>query len=201
MKLYYAAHTCALAPHIALIEQGLPYELVKVDNKAKKTADGRDYLKINPKGYVPALELSNGEILTEGPVISQYLGDLKPETGFVPKNGTLPRVRLQEWLHYLGTEVHGGFGPLFNPAIPDDVKAASKDKLLKRISFIEPVLEKQEYLLGTSFTPADAYLFTMMRWLKIFKIDYNQWPGIAKFMERVAARPAVKKAIELEEGN
>lgn len=199
MKLYFAPHTCALSPHIALIELGLPYELVKIDNRSKRTEDGRDFLKISPKGYVPALELDSGEILTEGPVITQYLSDLKPEIGLAPANGTLERVGLQEWLHYLGTEIHGSCGPLFNPGIPDDVKTIFKDKLLKRVRLIEEVLEKQDYLMGSRFTPADGYLFTMLRWFAFFKIDYKQWPGIARFMERVGARPAVKQAIELEE--
>lgn len=198
MKLYFAPHTCALNAHITLIELGLPYDLVKVDNKAKTTSDGRNYLEINPKGYVPALELDNGELLTEGPVIVQYLGDLKPESGLVPKNYTMERVRMQEWLHYIGTEVHGSISPMFNPGLSDEAKAVFREKLLKRISYIEPFLEKQDYLVGGKFTPADGYLFVVLGWLKIFKIDIARWPSLAKFVERIGSRPSVQKALAEE---
>ncbi len=199
MKLYFTPHTCSLNPHIALIELGLPFELVKVDLKTKKTADGGDYLKINPKGYVPALELDNGDILTEGPVIVQYLGDLKPQDGFIPKHGTIDRTRMEEWLHYIGTELHGSCGPLFNPAMPAEAKEFFKAKLLKRVAYIEPFLEKQDYLVGNRYTPADGYLFIVLGWMaNVFKIDIGQWPALAKLVERVGARPSVKRAQEQE---
>lgn len=198
MKLYYCPHTCSLNPHIALIELGLPYELVKVDIRAKKTADGSDFLKINPKGYVPALELDNGEVLAEGPVIVQYLADLKPEAGLAPKAGTLDRARMQEWLNYIGGELHGSCSPLFNPAMPEEAKAIFKAKLINRINYVEPILAKQDYLAGGQYTPADGYLFIVLGWLKNFQIDVAQWPSLVKFMDRIAARPSVKRALQEE---
>ncbi|MEN3930594.1 glutathione transferase GstA [Microvirga sp. W0021] len=199
MKLYFAPHACSMNPHIVLAELGLPYELIKVDTKTKKMSNGGDFYDVSPKGYVPALELDNGEILTEGPVIVQYLADLKPEADIAPKNGTMERVRMQEWLHYIGTELHGSAGPLFNPTMPAEVKEIFKKKLINRIGFIEPVLEKQDYLVGGKFTPADGYLFVVLGWLKYFDIDVKQWPAIARFVERVAKIPAVQKAIQEED--
>ncbi|MEO6918134.1 MAG: glutathione transferase GstA [Collimonas sp.] len=198
MKLYFAPDTCSLSPHIVLRELGLPFELVKVDNKTKKTTDGRDFLAINTKGYVAALQLDNGAVLTEGPAIVQYLADLKPEAGLAPPNGSWERVRLQEALNFISSEIHAGMGPLFNAAIPVEVKTIFKDKLVKRLKQIDAALAQQDYLLGAQFSVADAYLFTVLRWTGFFSIDFAQWPAIAGYMERISSRGSVKAALEAE---
>ncbi|TDR38959.1 glutathione S-transferase [Tahibacter aquaticus] len=198
MKLYFSPGACSLSPHIVLRELGLPFEAVKVDLGSKKTADGGDFKAINPKGYVPTLQLDNGQILTEGPAIVQYLADLKPEAKLAPANGSWERYQLQEWLNFISTEIHKQFSPLFNAANPDSVKDAQKTKLAQRFAEISPLLEKQDYLTGSDFSVADAYLFTVLGWSKYFHIDLNQWPGIAGFVERVSARPAVAAAVEFE---
>lgn len=198
MKLYFAPETCSLSPHIVLRELRLPFELVRVDNKTKKTADGSDFLVVNPKGYVAALELDNGEVLTEGPAIVQFLADLKPEAGLAPQNGTWARVRLQEWLNFITSEIHAGSSPLFNAAIPDSVKAIFKERLFHRFEQIVATLTVQDYLMGEQFGVADAYLFTVLRWMRFFSIDLNRWPAIAAYMERIGARPAVQAALEVE---
>ncbi|MCQ4166851.1 glutathione transferase GstA [Tahibacter harae] len=198
MKLYFSPGACSLSPHIVLRELGLPFEAIKVDLASKTTADGADFRAVNPKGYVPALQLDSGEVLTEGPAIVQYLADQKPEAGLAPANGSMPRYRLQEWLNFISTEIHKQFSPLFNPANPDSVKDAQKAKLAQRFAEIAPVLEKQDYLTGSQFSVADAYLFTVLGWSKYFHIDLNQWPAIARYVDRVAARPAVAEALEVE---
>lgn len=198
MKLYFSPGACSLSPHIVLRELGLPFEAIKVDLASKKTADGGDFKAVNPKGYVPTLQLDNGEILTEGPAIVQYLADLKPASGLAPANGSWERYKLQEWLNFISTEIHKQFSPLFNSANPDSVKDAQKTKLAQRFTEISPQLEQQDYLTGSQFTVADAYLFTVLGWSKYFHIDLNQWPGIAGFVERVAARPAVAEALDVE---
>lgn len=198
MKLYFSPGACSLSPHIVLRELGLPFEAIKVDLASKKTADGGDFKAVNPKGYVPTLQLDNGEILTEGPAIVQYLADLKPASGLAPANGSWERYKLQEWLNFISTEIHKQFSPLFNSANPDSVKDAQKTKLAQRFAEISPQLEQQDYLTGSQFTVADAYLFTVLGWSKYFHIDLNQWPGIAGFVERVAARPAVAEALDVE---
>ena len=199
MKLYFAPGTCALSPHIVLNELGLPYELVQVDLKARKTADGRDFLAINPKGYVPALEIDGGQYLTEGPAIVQYLADLKPEAALAPAPGSLERVRLQEWLNFISTEIHKNFSALFNKALPAAARALFQDKLVQRLAFVERHLQSHEYLLGSRFTVADAYLFTVARWSPQFEIDLARWPALDAFMKRVGARPAVKAALSAHE--
>jgi glutathione S-transferase len=198
MKLYFSPEACSLSPHIVLNELGLPFTTVNVDMKTKKTADGRDFAKINPKGYVPALELDSGEILSEGPAIVQYLADLKPEKKLAPVNGSIERVRLQEWLNFITSELHKSYSPLFNPAMPAAAKAIFKDKLEQRYAFIARTLDRQDYLLGAHFSVADAYLFVVTRWAAHFDIDVKQWPSLAKFMERVGARAAVKLALNAE---
>ena len=195
MKLYYAPQACSLAPHIVLCELDLPFELVRVDNSTKQTATGEDFLAINPKGYVAALQLDNGEVLTEGPAILQYLADLRPEANLAPANGTFERVRLQEWLNFVSTEIHGGLGWLFNSQFPDDVKALIKEKLFKRFVVLSQTLERQDYLMAGGFSIADAYLFTVLRWTQGFDIDLSQWPALARFQARVDMRPAVKGAL------
>jgi glutathione S-transferase len=198
MKLYFAPEACSLSPHIVLEELGMPFTLVKVDTKTKKTADGRDFRVINPKGYVPVLELDNGERLTEGPAIVQYLADLKPGTKLAPANGTFERTRLQEWLNFISTEIHKSYSPMFNAALPEAAKAIFKDKLIQRYTFVAATLDKQDYLLGARFTVADAYLFVVTRWAKHFDIDVDQWPALAGFMERVAARASTILALQTE---
>jgi glutathione S-transferase len=198
MKLYFAPEACSLSPHIVLEELGLPFTLVKVDTKTKKTADGRDFLAINPKGYVPVLELDNGERLTEGPAIVQYLADLKPGAKLAPANGTFERSRLQEWLNFISTEIHKSYSPMFNAALPEAAKSIFKDKLIQRYAFVAATLDKQDYLLGARFTVADAYLFVVTRWARLFDIDVDQWPALARFMERVAARASALTALQTE---
>lgn len=198
MKLYFSPGTCSLSPHIVLRELGLPFEAIKVDIATKQTADGTDFRTVNPKGYVPALQLDDGRILTEGPAIVQYLADQVPDKQLAPPNGSWERYRLQEWLNFISTEIHKQFSPLFNASNPDSVKDAQKTRLAQRFGEISPLLEKQDYLTGDRFSVADAYLFTVLGWSRYFHIDLNQWPGIAKFVERIAARPAVAQAMDVE---
>jgi len=198
MKLYFAPEACSLSPHIVLEELGLPFTLVKVDTKTKKTAGGRDFLAVNPKGYVPVLELDNGERLTEGPAIVQYLADLKPGAKLAPPNGTFERTRLQEWLNFISTEIHKTYSPMFNAALPEAAKSIFRDKLMQRYAFVAATLDKQDYLLGSRFTVADAYLFVVTRWATHFDIDVDRWPALARFMERVAARASAITALQTE---
>jgi len=198
MKLYFSPEACSLSPHIVLNELGLPFTTVKVDMKTKKTAAGRDFTAINPKGYVPALELDTGEILSEGPAIVQYLADLKPEKKLAPANGTIERVRLQEWLNFITSELHKSYSSLFNPDMPEAAKAIFTDKIKQRYGYVAKTLDKQDYLLGAHFTVADAYLFVVTRWARHFDIDVKQWPSLANFMDRVGARAAVKIALNAE---
>lgn len=198
MKLYFAPETCSLSPHIVLRELDLPFELVRVDNRTKRTADGADFLAINPKGYVAALQLDDGAVLTEGPAIVQYLSDLKPQAGLSPPNGTLARARLQEWLNFISSEIHATSHPLFSPTIADEVKAVFRDKLCRRFDLVAATLARQDYLMADGFGVADAYLFTVLRWMKGFSIDVGHWPAIAAFMRRIGERPAVKAALAAE---
>ena len=199
MKLYYATGACSLSPHIVLSELGLPYELIKVELSTHLTADGQDYTAINPKGYVPALQLDDGQLLTEGPAIVQYLADQKPSAGLLPPAGTLERARVQEGLTFIGTEIHKNFSPLFNPNASADWKAAAKANIERRFGFVEKALAGRDYLTGANFCVADAYLFTVVNWTKFVKIDLAPWPTLAAFHQRVMARPAVQVALR-EEG-
>ncbi|GAA0888537.1 glutathione transferase GstA [Rhodanobacter soli] len=198
MKLYYATGTCSLSPHIVALEASLTLQLEKVDNKAKRTESGQDFWQINPKGYVPVLALDNGELLTEGPAIVQYLADLKPESGLAPANGTLARYRLQEMLGYINSEIHKSYSPLFKPDTPEATRTERKEYLQRRYQFIEGVLAKQPYLLGDRFTAADAYLFTVTNWAKHVELDLSGFPALLAFQKRVAERPAVGAAMEAE---
>lgn len=198
MKLYFSPNACSPASHIALRELALPFELIRVDNQKKLTADGDDFLQINPKGYVAALQLDNGEVLTEGAAILQYLADRVPAAGLAPANGSWERVRLQEWLNFVSSEIHGGLGVLFKDAIPDEVKALFKATLFKRFAILVQTLERQDYLLGAQYSVADAYLFVVLRWAGLFDIDLQQWPALAKFQQRVGERPAVIAALAAE---
>lgn len=198
MKLYYAPDTCSLSPHIVLRELGLEFEPINVDNKSKLTADGRDFRSINPKGYVAALELDDGQILTEGPAIVQYLADLRPERGLAPAAGSWQRVRLQEWLNFITSEVHAGSALLFNTALPEEVRSIFRDRLFRRFDFLQDALCGKEYLLGTTFSVADAYLFTVLGWCKFFSIELTGWPALSAYMARISARPAVQAALRAE---
>ncbi len=199
MKLYYAPAACSLSPHIIAREAGLPVEIERVDNKAKKTERGTDYWQINPKGYVPALELDDGEILTEGPAVVQYLADLAPRSKLIPPAGTKERYRVQEWLNFITSEIHKGFSPLFKPNTPDAYKPIVKENLANRFAYVEKELAGKQYLMGDQFTVADAYLFTVLRWSNVHQIDLKKYPNISAYMTRVAARPKVQQAMQ-EEG-
>lgn len=198
MKLYYAPQACSLAAHIVLRELQLPFEAIRVDNRSKRTADGRDFLEINPKGYVAALQLDNGEVLTEGPAILQFLADLKPEAGLAAVNGSWQRVRLQETLNFIGSEVHGTMGWLFNPQLDESVKTLFRQKLFKRLALLEQRLERQDYLQGERFGIADAYLFTVLRWTATFAIDLASWPALLRFQARIEQRSTVQQALAIE---
>jgi len=201
MKLYYSPGACGLHPQIALREAGLPFELVRVDLRAHKLADGRDYYAINPKGYVPVLELDDGTRVTEGAVIDQYIADRNPSARLLPPSGTLERIRVQEWLHFIGTEIHKQFSPLFNPQLPEADREAQKNKLAGRFDYIEKELADRPYLVGETFTVADGYLFNMLRWTAHTGIDLARWPKLKAYFARIEARPAVKAAIEAEHPN
>jgi len=200
MKLYFAPGACSMSPHIVAQELGLPLTLVQVDTKTKKTANGDDFWAINPKGYVPALELDNGEVLTEGPAIVQYLADRKPETKLAPANGTLERYKLQEWLNFITSELHKGFAPLFNPGTPDDYKKIAIENVGKQFALVDAQLGKLgPFLMGAQFTVADAYLFVMTTWTRFVGIDLGKWPKVKAYSENIAARPKVQAALK-EEG-
>ncbi|MBS0288689.1 MAG: glutathione transferase GstA [Proteobacteria bacterium] len=198
MKLYYVPTACSLSPHIVLRECGLQFELEMVDLQKKQTASGENYFNINPKGYVPALELQNGEILTEGAAIVQYLADLAPQTKLAPPSNTLERYRLQEWLNFVSTEIHKTLGAFFNPKLAPETKEYLTGLLKKRLDLIENHLKVNSFLLGNNFTVVDAYLFTVLRWTSGFKISLEPWPSVVKYMQAIEARPAVKAALEAE---
>jgi glutathione S-transferase len=198
MKLFYVPGTCSLSPHIVSREAGLPVELKKVDRTTKQIEGGGDYNALNGKGYVPALMLDDGEVLTEGAVIVQYLADQKPESGLAPKNGTIERYRLQEWLNFIATEVHKGFSPLFNPNLPNEARDIAVTRLTTRLDWLVKAMGAKPYLMGETFTVADAYLFTCLRWSERTKFDLSKWPTLASFQKRVADRPMVQEAMRVE---
>ncbi len=198
MKLYFAPGVCSLSPHICLREAGLSVELVKVDIKAHTLDDGTDYLKVNPNGYVPLLELDNGERLTEGPAIVQYIADLNPAARLAPAAGTVERAKLQSWLGFIGTEIHKGYSPIFNPAANAEFKAWQKQRLIDRYTWIAAQLEGKQYVMGEAFTVADAYLFTTLGWMGFVGLDVAQWPILQAYRERVASRPRVQEAMRAE---
>jgi glutathione S-transferase len=199
MKLYYSPAACSLSPHIVLLEAGLPHTLEKVDLATKKTAAGTDYLTVNSKGAVPALELDGGRLLTEGPAIVQYLADQKPDSGLAPRAGTFERYQLMEILNYLTSELHKSFGPLFNPQASAEWKTAAKTALHAKFDWLAGFLGKKTYLMGDTFTVADAYLFTMLSWTSHVAIDLAAWPVLAAYHSRVGQRPKVQQALK-EEG-
>jgi len=198
MKLYFSPGACPLASHIALIEAGLDFTLEAVDLRSKKTAGGADFLAINPKGYVPALELKDGTVLTEGAAILQFIADLAPDRALAPANGTLERYRLAEWLSFISSELHKNFSPLFRPGANPEATAAATAVLRQRLAWTATQLEGRDYLLGTQFSVADAYLFTVLGWAGHVKFDLSPWPLLASYAQRVAGRPAVQQALRQE---
>jgi glutathione S-transferase len=198
MKLYFSPGACSLSPHIVLREAGLDFELEKVDLRSKQTASGADYNSINPKGYVPALQLDNGQVLTEGPAIVQYVADLVPGKLLAPAAGSMARYRLIEWLNFISTELHKGFGPLFKPNVPQETQHAARENLAKRFAYVAQQLPESGYLTGEHFTVADAYLFTVLSWTAHVKLDLSPWPELRAYIDRVAQRPAVHAALLAE---
>jgi glutathione S-transferase len=198
MKLYYSPGACSLSPHIALLEAGLPYDLVKVDLRAKKLENGDDYLKVNPKGQVPALALDNGELVTEGPVIVQMIADKASAKNLAPARDSAERYKLLEWLNFITGELHKNFSPLFNPTIPDEVKNFFKDRIMGKFKYIDSQLAGRDYLMGKQFTVADGYLYTMLRWADGNKLDLSGLKNLMAYKDRVAARPKVQEALTKE---
>jgi len=198
MKLYYSPGACSLSPHIVLREAGVAFEPVLASTKTHKLQDGTDYYGINPKGYVPLLELDNGERLTEGPVIVQYIADQVPAKKLAPPYGTMARYRLQEWLNFLTSEVHKGMGGMFNPAMPEEAKGLMRTRAADRLKWVDSQLAGKQYLMGDDFSVADAYLFTLTNWTKFVGIDISGLPNLTAYMARVAARPAVQEAMKAE---
>jgi glutathione S-transferase len=198
MKLYFAPGACSLSPHIVLEEAGIAAETEQVNNQEKKTKSGKDYWTVNPKGQVPALQLDSGEMLTEGPVIVQYLADQNPASGLVPPAGSIERYRVQEWLNFITSELHKSFGPIFRPTTPDAYKTISRENLGKRFDWLDKQLAGKQYLMGDKFTVADAYLFTVLRWSPRVEIDIAKWANLKAYVDRVAARPKVQAAMKAE---
>jgi glutathione S-transferase len=199
MKLYFAPGACSLSPHIIVREAGLNIDLEQVNNQEKKTKSGQDFWTVNPKGQVPVLELDNGEKLTEGPVVVQYLADQKPASGLLPPVGSMDRYRVQEWLNFITSELHKSFGPIFRPTTPEEFKKISKENLAKRFDYLDKQVTGRQYLMGDKFTVADAYLFTVLRWTARIEMDLAKWPNLKAYFDRVAARPKVHEAMK-EEG-
>ena len=198
MKLYYSPGACSLSPHIALLEAGLPYDLVKVDLRAKKLENGEDFLKVNPKGQVPALVLDNGELVTEGPVIVQRIADQAAAKNLAPARDSAERYKLLEWLTYINSELHKNIGPLFNPALADEAKAVFKDRAMGKFRYVDGHLAGKDYLMGKQFNVADGYLYVMLRWADGMKFDLSGLNNLNAYKDRVAARPKVNEALVKE---
>jgi len=198
MKLYYSPGACSLSPHIALLEAGLPYDLVKVDLRAKKLENGDDYLKVNPKGQVPAIALDNGQVVTEGPVIVQMIADHAKDKNLAPPRDSEERYKLQEWLNYITSELHKNFGPMFSPVLADEAKAFFKDRVMGKFKYVESQLAGRDYLMGKQFTVADGYLFTMLSWAEHLKFNLSAMPNLLAYKARVGARPKVQEALTRE---
>jgi len=198
MKLYYSPGACSLSPHIALLEAGLPYDLVKVDLRAKKLENGDDFLKVNPKGQVPALALDSGELITEGPVIVQMIADQAAGKNLAPAHGSSERYKLLEWLNFITAELHKNFGPMFSPVLADEAKAFFKDRVMAKFKYIDSQMAGRDYLMGSHFTVADGYLFTMLAWADRMKFDLSAMPNLVAYKARVAARPKVQEALTKE---
>ena len=197
MKLYYTPGACSMAVDIALREAGLTFDMERVDLQGRKTETGADFTAVNPKGYVPALQLDNGEVLTEAAVVLQYVADQKPESGLIPKAGTLERYRVQELLHFISTELHKSFGALFNPAASEDMKKASMDNITRRFGYLNEKLG-DGYLTGPQFTVADAYLCTVLGWCNFLKLDLSPWPKLGAYAGRCMGRPKVLETLKAE---
>ena len=198
MKLYYSPGACSLSPHIVLEEAGLPHTTVMTSTKTHKLQDGSDFYAINPRGYVPVLEFDDGARLTEGPAIVQWIADQVPDRKLVPAAGTMERYRAQEWLNIIGTELHKGYSPLFNPATPEEYKTMAKAKLTDRYTWFDAQLEGKDYLMGDAFSVPDAYLFTVTNWAKPTGLDISSFKNVAAFMKRMSERPAVQAAMKAE---
>jgi glutathione S-transferase len=198
MKLYYAPGACSLSPHIVLLEAGAKFDLAKVEFPSKKTSDGEDLLTVNPKGAVPTLRLDDGDVLTEGAVIVQYIADQAGNTTLAPAPGTKERLKVQEWLNYIASELHKSFSPLFKPTTPDAYKAIVKANLDKQFAYLDKTLAGKDYLTGKNFTIADAYLFTIMNWRHLHKMDISAYKNLATYLDRISARPKVKEAMQAE---
>ncbi len=198
LKLFYAPGACSLSPHIALEEAGLEYQAIRADLKTKATEDGGDFKKTNPLGYVPALVLEDGSVLTEGPAIVQYIADKAPAKHLAPANGSIDRYKLQSWLNFVSSEVHKGFSPLFNPAMPDDAKKIAKERLATRFAHLDQHFAKHHYLMGKDYSVADGYLFTTLNWTKPTGIDLTPYPHIQAYHKRISERPAVHAAMKAE---
>ena len=198
MKLYYAPGACSLSPHIALLEAGLPYELVKVDLRAKKLENGDDFLKVNPKGQVPVLALDSGELVTEGPVIVQMIADKAAAKNLAPARDSAERYKLLEWLNFITTELHKNFGPMFSPVLADEAKAFFKDRVMGKFKYVDGQLAGRDHLMGNHFTVADGYLFTMLSWADRMKFDLSDMPNLVAYKARIAARPKVQEALTKE---
>ncbi|MEO7129272.1 MAG: glutathione transferase GstA [Rhodoferax sp.] len=198
MKLYYSPGACSLSPHIALEESGLTYEAIAAPTKTHQLPDGTDYYTLNPLGYVPLLQLNDGTLLREGPVIVQYIADQAPAKKLAPANGTLARYQMQSWLNFVGTEIHKGFSPLFNPATPAEYKTMAIERLMSRLKWVDGELAGKQYLMGDAFSVADAYLFTITNWAAPMKMDLSNLANLTAYRTRVAARPAVQQAMKAE---
>ena len=198
MKLYYSPGACSLSPHIALSEAGLSVDKVKVNLREKKTEAGDDYLKVSPKGQVPVLALDGGGVLTEGPAIVQYIADKAPNAKLAPAHGTHERYQLQEWLNLITSELHKSFSPLFNPAMPEEAKNIFRERISKNLAYIDSQLAGKDYLMGSQFSVADGYLFTILRWAIGQKFDLAQHANLKAYFDRVSARPKVKEAMLAE---
>jgi glutathione S-transferase len=198
MKLYYAPGACSLSPHIALLEAGLPHDLVKVDLRAKKLENGDDFLKVNPKGQVPVLALDSGELVTEGPVIVQMIADKAAAKNLAPARDSTDRYKLLEWLNFITAELHKNFGPMFSPVLADEAKAFFKDRVMGKFKYVDSQLAGRDYLMGSQFTVADGYLFTMLSWAERMKFDLSEMPNLVAYKARVGARPKVQEALTKE---
>ncbi|HEY3919009.1 MAG TPA: glutathione transferase GstA [Stellaceae bacterium] len=198
LKLYFAPGACSLSPHIALREAGLDFTLEQTDLRSKQTKSGGDIRKDNPKGMVPVLVLDNGEVLTEGPAIVQWIADQKPGSGLAPAAGTIARYHLMEWLNFITSELHKSYSPLFSPTVPEEYKQTVRETLAKKYAFVDEKLAGKSYLMGEQFTVADGYLFTVTNWARIVKFDLTPYPNVHAFMERVRARPKVQEAMRAE---
>lgn len=198
MRLFYTPGACSLAPHIVAREAGVAFDLTRVDLATKKTESGGDYLAVNPKGSVPALALEGGQVLTEAAVLVQYIADLAPASGLIPSAGTLDRYLALEWLNFIATELHKGFGPLWRKDTPAEVRETTKETLAGKFAYLDRVLAERAYLTGDSFAAPDAYAFTVLGWAKFMAIDLGRWPNLTAYLARVAARPKVREALAAE---